>query len=67
MNELRAIIKLVEDADMVMLCHGVKKAALGRDVQEAIVSAMKIAAEVEEVLREEEEDEEAPDPPRSAA
>jgi len=38
---IKALATLIESSDMVVLHIGDKKAALGKDVQEAIVAALK--------------------------
>ena len=41
-DKLRKISELIDHADLVTLHFGDKKAALGRDIQIVIVSALKI-------------------------
>lgn len=48
--KLEDIIELVERADMIVLHFGEKKAALGRDIQVAIVSALRAAAVVSKAV-----------------
>ena len=62
-ERLGDLIELIERADMVVLHYGEKKAALGRDMQGAIISAMKISREVRRYMTDEETPE---DPPSSA-
>ena len=48
MDELKKLIELLEKADLVILVFGEKKAGLGRDIQEIIINALKIVAEIKE-------------------
>lgn len=53
-EELENLAELFERASLVMIIHGDKKAGLGRDLQNEVVKALRLAAYAAKKMEEEE-------------